>query len=153
MQLFCHILTIVASFGDTCDNYLVEKLQKMQNRASRVITGKSYEFRSIAIIRELNWQLLVERREDNKAVFMYKIRKGEYLENISNLFKVANNQTYRLRNNNFDYALDKPKTNFLKKSISYSGAKTWNDLPRSFKATNIPLGHFRVLLKDRWTSA
>ena len=95
-------------------------------RAARVVTGKSYEFRSIANIRELNWQPLVEIRDDNKAVFMYKIRKGEYQESISKIFKIASNQTYTLRNNNIDYALDKPKTNFLKKSISYSGAKTWN---------------------------
>ena len=60
----------------------------MQNRAARVITGKSYEFRSISIIRELGWQPLVKRREDKKAVFMYKIRKGEYQESISHIFKV-----------------------------------------------------------------
>ena len=59
----------------------------------------------------------MERRNDNKAIFMYKIRKGEYLERISNTFKVANNQTYGLRNNNFDYALDKPKRNLLKKLL------------------------------------
>ena len=51
----------------------------MQNRAARVITGKSYEVRSDDILRELNWQPLVERRNDNKAVFMYKIKNGEYL--------------------------------------------------------------------------
>ena len=79
---------------DACNNYLLEKLQKMQNRAERVITGKSYKFRSISVIRELNWQPLAERREDIKAVFMYKIRKGEYLESISNIFKVPSNQIY-----------------------------------------------------------
>ena len=101
---------------DTCSNYLLEKLQKMQNRAARVITGKSYEVRSDDILRELNWQPLVERRNDNKAVFMYKIKNGEYLANISNIFNVANNQAYSLRSNNTDYAFDKPKTNFLKKA-------------------------------------
>ena len=60
---------------DTCSNNLLGKLQKMQNRAARVITGKSYEVRSDDILRELSWQPLVERRNDNKAVFMYKIKK------------------------------------------------------------------------------
>ena len=46
---------------------------------------------------------------------MYKIKNGEYLANISNIFNVANNQAYSLRSNNTDYAFDKPKTNFLKK--------------------------------------
>ena len=95
---------------DTCSNYLLEKLQKMQNRAARVITGKSYEVSNYDdILRELSWQPLVERRNDNKAVFMYKIKNGEYLANISNIFNVTNNQAYSLRSNNTDYALDKPK--------------------------------------------
>ena len=82
---------------------------------------------------------------------MYKIKNDEYLANISNSFNFANNQAYSLSSNNTDYAFDKPKTNFLKKSISYSAAKTWNDFPRSLKASNISLGNFGTLLRDRCT--
>ena len=31
---------------DNCADYLLEKLQKLQNRAARVITSKSYEVKS-----------------------------------------------------------------------------------------------------------
>jgi hypothetical protein len=44
---------------------------------------------------------------------MHKVTNGEYLENISSLFVVKNNNNYNLRNNNIDYKLEKPKTNFL----------------------------------------
>ena len=81
-----------------------------------------------------------------RPVFMYKIKNGEYLANISNIFNVANNQTYSLRSNNTGSPFDKPKSNFLKKGISYSGAKTWNDLPRTLKDRNISLWQFRTLL-------
>jgi hypothetical protein len=37
------------------------KLQKLQNRAARVITGKSYDVRSKDILEELSWQPLMER--------------------------------------------------------------------------------------------
>ncbi len=47
---------------------------------------------------------------------MHKVTNGEYLENISSLFVVKNNDTYNLRNNNIDYKLEMPKTNFLKKA-------------------------------------
>jgi hypothetical protein len=47
-----------------------------------------------------------------KAIFMHKVTNGEYLENISSLFVVKNNDNYNLRNNNIDYKLEKPKTNF-----------------------------------------
>ena len=33
---------------DTCSNYVIENLQKLQNRAARVISGKSYEITWLA---------------------------------------------------------------------------------------------------------
>ena len=60
--------------------------------------------------------------------------------------QILTKHLYSLRSNSTDYAFDKPKTNFLKKSISYSGAKTWNDLPRSLKDSNISLGQFKAPL-------
>ena len=40
---------------------------------------------------------------------------------MPNMFNVNNNSIYNLRSNNTDYALQKPSTNFMKKSIAYSG--------------------------------
>ena len=49
----------------------------MQNRAARVITGRSYEVRSETILQELGWQPLIENWKENKAVFMYKAKNGK----------------------------------------------------------------------------
>ena len=43
---------------DNCSDYLIDKLQKLQNRAARVITGRSYETRSRDVFKELHWQPL-----------------------------------------------------------------------------------------------
>ena len=43
---------------DNCSDYLLNKLQKLQNRAARVITGRTYETRSKDVLKELNWQPL-----------------------------------------------------------------------------------------------
>ena len=43
---------------DNCSKYLLDKLQKMQNRAARVITGRSYDISSSTVLRGLNWQPL-----------------------------------------------------------------------------------------------
>ena len=53
---------------------------------------------------------------------------------MKNLFNVCDNQNYSLRSNLNDFKLDKPKRNFMKKSISYSGEKFWNDLKNDFKS-------------------
>ena len=55
---------------DNCSKYLLEKLQKLQNRAARVISGKSYETRSSEILKYLGWQPLLERRKEKRALFM-----------------------------------------------------------------------------------
>ena len=64
------------------------------------------------MLQELSWQPLMERWGNNKAIFMHKVANGKYLEKISNLFVVTNNDNYNLCNNGIDYTLEKPRTNF-----------------------------------------
>ena len=45
-----------------CRDSLKEKLQKLKNRAARVITGDTYDTRSKDILLKLNWKSLSERR-------------------------------------------------------------------------------------------
>ena len=47
---------------DNCGKVLKENLQKLHNRAARVITGDTYEIRSFDILKKLNWKTLEERR-------------------------------------------------------------------------------------------
>ena len=65
---------------DTCSNCLIENLQKLQNRAARIISGKTYDIRSCEILADLRWQPLAERMKFKKAMFMYNI-KHRPLEN------------------------------------------------------------------------
>ena len=91
----------------------LENYKKMQNRAARVINGKSYDVRSKDIMQEfISWQPLMERWGNNKALFMHKVTNGEYQDKISNPFVVKNSDNYNLRNNGIDYTLEKPGTNF-----------------------------------------
>ena len=43
-------------------NGLSQKLQKLQNRAARIITGSGWDIRSVQILRVLNWESLADRR-------------------------------------------------------------------------------------------
>ena len=93
----------------------------MQNRAARIITGKSYEIRTSELLKELNWQTLEERRESGRFTFMFNVKNQEAPENMANLFRFSNNEKYDLRNNGINFQLDKPKTNFLKKVLATQG--------------------------------
>ncbi len=60
---------------------------------------------------------------------MYKIKNDSMPQSLTEMFKIRENQIYDLRSNNKNFALQKPETNFMKKSISYSAASLWNSLP------------------------
>ena len=121
---------------ENCRNYLLEKLQKMQNGAASVITRTSYDVRSCFILNELGWQPLNVRRKHNKALLMHKVGNKELLKCKTNMFNIRNNTISSLRRN-MEYTLEKPGTNMMKKSCSCTASKPWNDLPTSFKLKKI----------------
>jgi hypothetical protein len=130
---------------DNCSDYLLDKLQKLKNRAARVITGRTYETRSKDVIKELNWQPLSERLNRNKCIFMHKIKNNVMPQSVIEMFKIKENQVYQFRSNNINFSLGKPVTNFMKRSISYSAASLWNSLPSLAKEQN-SLSKFKSIL-------
>ena len=44
-----------------------------QNRAARVITGSTYDIRSINVLNHLGWETLEQKRNYTKSMLMYKI--------------------------------------------------------------------------------
>ena len=48
-----------------------KKLQKLQNRAARVITRSSYDISSSSLLEELNWESLSTKRLKQKAILMF----------------------------------------------------------------------------------
>ena len=86
-----------------CRDSLKEKLQKLQNRAARVITGDSYDTRSKDILKKLNWINLSERRQQKTTAYVSKASAGNFPENISKKFEKSFSERYDLRNNNKFY--------------------------------------------------
>ena len=120
---------------DICGKHLLDKLQKFQNPAARIIAGLSYEINSADVLESLGWETLDNRRQRTKSVFLYKILNDYTAPNLKQLL-IENHSmpsSYDLRSTNTDIALPKPKREFLKKSFKYSGAKLWNSLSREAK--------------------
>ena len=121
-----------APLWDTCDKALKDKLQILQNRAARVITGVTYDdrIRSNDLLQLLGWDTLHVRRAKLKCILLYKVLNEDYSPCLSESFvRLTNlNRGYNLRNDETDLALPKPKTNFLKRSFKYSASMLWNNL-------------------------
>jgi hypothetical protein len=55
-----------------CGESLKEKLQKLQNRAARVITGDTYDIRSKDILKKLNWKKPIRKKKRKSKCVCFK---------------------------------------------------------------------------------
>ena len=134
---------------DPIGSILSNKLQTLQNRAARIIMGYPNEHGcSEAALTALGWKTLKERRFESKARLMYKIIHGFAPTALTEIFSsasVVRPHDYNLRNSDMKLNLPFPKTEYLKKSISFNGVKLWNDLPIEVRNAE-SIGIFNSLL-------
>ena len=107
----------------------MEKLYKMQKRAACIVTGCSYETRSREMFERLGWEQIKDILKKREIITVFKALKGALPESLCEKFSLKYNDKHHLRINNCKLYLRKPKTNFMKKSISYRGASTSNSRP------------------------
>ncbi len=97
------------------------KMFKLQKKAARVITGDSYDIRSHEVFQKLNWLPMNTHFQVQENITTFKSLTGNSPAYLTKLFHRCSNETYNLRSNYDQLSLEKPNTNFLKKSFSYSG--------------------------------
>ena len=93
-----------------CSTNLSSKLQKLQNRAALILTFSNYDSNTGELFRNLKWSKLVHQRVVSKAIM---VRRCDLT-------------SYNLRENEYKLAVPQPRTEFNKRSLSYSGSVLWN---------------------------
>ena len=117
-----------------CGVVLGSKLQKLQNRAARIITWSGYEIRSTEILASLGWCDLETRQNRQKVTLMFKIMNDIAPGYLKQLFIPVNKtHEHHLRSSETDVKIPQPHPEYLKCSLSYSGAQLWNSLPSALK--------------------
>ena len=131
---------------DGLSGCLSDKLQKLQNRAARVITQSPFDTSSNLLLTMLKWEKLSLRRKKQKALIMYKTLNELAPDYLQCLFTQRHVNDYNLRNLEGKLSLPKPNTNYLKRSFCYSGACLWNNLPQELKSV-CSIGQFKRGIK------
>jgi hypothetical protein len=72
-----------------CSKNLQNKLQKLQNKAGRIITGDSYEIASDTVRSKLCWDTLEKRRDKQLETLMIQIMKGNSIDYLREMFTLA----------------------------------------------------------------
>ena len=117
---------------DGISKKLSGKLQKLQNRAARVITRSTYETSATVLLDKLGWEQLQTRRKKQKAVTVFKAIHKLTPVYLQNLFTPRSTE-YFIRDHENKLYLAKPRTEYLKRSFCDSGALLWNDLPKEMR--------------------
>ena len=134
-----------------CNKLLNNKLQVLQNRAAKIITGKSVRDSSSQALSDLKWKNLDEKLYYNESVTMYKIMNNQAPHYLTSGFTHKETK-YELRNSSALY-LSRPRTEYKRRSFYYRGAKLWNSLDENTKcAINLMtfkgvLHHWALFLK------
>ena len=97
----------------------------------------------------MGWMNIEERHKYFTLILMYKCFNNLTSDTISNLFckpvSVHNHSTRFASADNLSVL--KPRTNYLKRSISCKGVQLWNNLPCDIKNSNI-IHVFKSLCKN-----
>ena len=121
---------------DGLSDQLSDKLQTLQNRAARVILKANCGTSSSLLLDILKWDKLVIRRKKHKAIMMFKSLKEQAPVYLQNLFHERSTD-YDLRNSVHKLTLPRPRTNYLKRSFSYSSAFCCGTLyPKMWEKSN-----------------
>ena len=148
--------TLIQPLFDYCDvvwdnisKGLATKLQRLQNRAARVITNSSFDASATKIPRQqLGLESLDHRRANHKASVMFNVTNKKAPKYLTEMFaKVEEVNPYNLRNNEVNFYLPRPHTESLRKSFRYSGPNLWNALPLEVKTADT-LSEFKRKLKS-----
>ena len=116
---------------------IIEKLQKLQNRAAKLVTNSPFDASPLPVIRALGWSTVREIIDLESARIVYKSLNGDAPSYISDVFAKVNVSTTRpLRNADYDLRVPFLRTTTGQRCFSYQGAKLWNGFSKKTKNTS-----------------
>ena len=113
----------------------ISHLQKLQNRAARIITNSRCDAPSDNLIKLLGWRKIDEMIQYESRVMVYKSINELAPHYLHDLFiRNIENPSYELRNTATDLQIPKRHTANGQKGFSFWGAKLWNSLSTEIKS-------------------
>ena len=113
-------------------NVHVQKIQRLQNRAARILTSNYDCFTSVSsLLEQLGLQSILERRDYFNALIVYKGLNGLAPNYITTKFtRIIDCHGISTRSAlDGNLTVPKPNVECFKQSLCFTGAHTWNSLP------------------------
>ena len=128
----CHCCPVWGVCGITA----LDKLQKLQNRAARIVTNSPYNASALPIIRKLGWQTVNDLIVKETLKLVYKCTNDKAPSYLACMFdRLSKTSTREVRNTKTDIRVPFLQTTCGQKCFSFREAKLWNGLDAKSKLT------------------
>ena len=127
------ILEYASVVWDGCSSAEIEKLEKVQLHAARIVTGLPIFASKESLYLETGWDPLRKRRENAKLMTMYKIHSNlvpQYLVDIIDNLKLSSRYSTRHVD---DYTPARTKLELYNTSFFPDAIRKWNSLENDTK--------------------
>ncbi len=128
-----------------------QRLQRLQTRAARLISGTGPRDSRIPMFQDLGWLSLQNRRNFHKLVMVYKCINGLVPSYLSDIFNSSHYNHGRNTRNSDQLRAPRARTAYYQAGFVISGHKLWNDLPSAIRESeSLPI--FKRLLYTHYQS-
>ena len=112
----------------------INQLQKLQNRAARMITNSSFDAPSRPLIKGLGWKTVEELASGESKTMVFKSLNELAPQYLCDLFtRNSSCSSYSLRDTGTNLRLPMKRSANGQRCFSYRGAKLWNSLSAESK--------------------
>ena len=132
-----------------CGITLRNKIQKLQDRAARVLTYSSCDVDAGHLFKLLGWKNLAYQQQIQRATMVYRSLRGLAPNYLSSKFE-RREVAYNLRDSERKRNVPFPRTNYYKNGLSYSGAILWNSLPCNLREAESLLFKYFYYISSRY---
>ena len=133
-----------------CAKHLLDKLQKIQNFAARVVMGGRKYDHVKPLLKALHWLPVAQRIDFKIALLTYKCLNGFAPKYLVDLLEVQ--ESCRALRSNKENRLKLPMTRTKTlgtRAFTYAAPAVWNSLPADIKNTKC-IKAFKILLKTHY---
>ena len=127
-------LSYCCSVWGCCSESKIDVLQKIQNRAARIVTSSPYDASAAAIIESLGWSTISDLIRKETATLAYESLNSLAPNYLRKLFAKCSDERERfVRSSETDLKIPFLKTTSGRRAFSCRGAKLWNSPERATK--------------------
>ena len=117
-----------------CNATEIQLLQKLQNRAARIVTNSSFDAVIKPMFESLGWKTIQQLMDRQSKIVTFKFLKSLAPKYLCELFnRNSACSSGNLRNTNTDVWLPRKNTVIGQKAFSFRGANIWNSLSTKAK--------------------